>query len=64
MKYVNRWDDGENRHRSVAQTLVVCDKHCEDGSVSVVHPLKLYGDIVLDDEEYFSLRKYAAEVFM
>ena len=31
-----RWDEGENRHRSVAQTLLICDKHYSDGTKTVL----------------------------
>ena len=59
-----RWQKNkENRHKSVAYTMIVCDKHGEDmlyPSIDEVHA-SLFEKGALTDEEYNNLRKEAAD---
>lgn len=46
----DRWNDSENRKRSVAHTLIVCDKACNDGSYLHLHPLHIPKGVLSPDD--------------
>ena len=57
----DRWNDTDNRKRSVAHTLIVCDKATEDGKYLHEHPLRIPSG-TLSEDDYTRLKERADEV--
>ena len=57
----DRWNDTNNRKRSRAHTMIVCDKACTDGSYLHEHPLVIPSGVLTEDE-YTRLKAEADQV--
>lgn len=57
----DRWNDSNNRKRSRAHTMIVCDKACADGSYLHSHPLHIPSG-TLSAEEFVRLKEEADQV--
>lgn len=61
----HRWNETEHRKRSVAHTMIICDKPDEQGNYStssetLSDPTKVPN--ILEEEEYLKLKTHAEEV--
>lgn len=57
----DRWNETTNRKRSVAHTLIVCDKMASDGIYPHEHPLRIPKGVLTEDD-YRRLKDRADEV--
>jgi hypothetical protein len=57
----DRWNDGINRKRSRAHTMIVCDKACADGTYLHEHPLHIPSG-TLSEDDYARLKDEADQV--